>query len=61
MHAASRHATPSLTSLPKDGGVSCVGRSSERKVAHPVSEHKHPCPTSAKLMELTGLLGHSLV
>ena len=23
MHAASRHGTPSLTSLPKDGGVSC--------------------------------------
>ena len=28
MHAASRHGTPSLTSLPKDGGVSCFGRSS---------------------------------
>ena len=23
VHAASRHGTPSLTSLPKDGGVSC--------------------------------------
>ena len=29
MHAASRHGTPSLTSLPKGGGVSCFGRSSE--------------------------------
>ena len=28
MHAASRHGTPSLTSLPKDVGVSCFGRSS---------------------------------
>ena len=28
MHAASRHGTPSLTSLPKDGRVSCFGRSS---------------------------------
>ena len=26
MHAASRHGFPSLTSLPKDGGVSCFGR-----------------------------------
>ena len=24
MYAASRHGTPSLTSLPKDGGVSCL-------------------------------------
>ena len=30
MHAASRHGTPSLTSLPKDGGVSCFGGSSGR-------------------------------
>ena len=31
MHAASRHGTPSLTSLPNDGGVSCFfGRSSGR-------------------------------
>ena len=28
MHAASRHGTPSLMSLPKDGGVSCFGRPS---------------------------------
>ena len=28
MHAASRHGIPSLTSLPKNGGVSCFGRSS---------------------------------
>ena len=26
MHADSMHGTPSLTSLPKDGGVSCFGR-----------------------------------
>ena len=26
MHATSTHGTPSLTSLAKDGGVSCVGR-----------------------------------
>ena len=30
MHAASRHGTPSLTSIPKDGGVSCFGRSPGR-------------------------------
>ena len=28
MHAAFRHGTPSLTSLPKGGGVSCFRRSS---------------------------------
>ena len=26
MYATSRHGTPNLTSLPKDGGVSCFGR-----------------------------------
>ena len=26
VHAASGHGTPSLTSLPKDGGVRCFGR-----------------------------------
>ena len=26
MYAATRYGTPSLTSLPKDGGVSCSGR-----------------------------------
>ena len=51
MHAASRKGTPSLTSLPKDGGVSCFGRSSGR-VAHPVSDRTQPCSTSVKLMEL---------
>ena len=30
MHAASRHETRSLTYLPKDGGVSCLGRLSGR-------------------------------
>ena len=35
MYAASRHGTPSLTSLPKDGGVSCFECSPE-KVAHSV-------------------------
>ena len=58
MHAASRHKTPSLTSLPKDGGVSCFW-SFIWKVAHPVSDHTQPCLTSVKLMELVGPLGHS--
>ena len=26
MHAASRHGSPTLTSLPKDGGMICSGR-----------------------------------
>ena len=30
MHAASKHGNPGLTSLPKDGRVSCFGRSSGR-------------------------------
>ena len=59
MHAVSRHGTPSLTSLPKDGGVSCFW-SFIWKVAHPVSDRTQPCLTSVKLMELTGPLGHSL-
>ena len=54
MHAASRHGTPSLTSLPKDSGVSCFGCSS-----HPVSDRTQPCLTSVKLMKLAGSLGHS--
>ena len=58
MHAASRHGTPSLTSLPKDGGVSCFW-SFIRKVAHPVSDRTQPCLTSVKLIELAGPLGHS--
>ena len=58
MHAASRHGTPSLTSLPKDGRVSCFW-SFIREVAHPVSDRTQPCLTSAKLMELAGPLGHS--
>ena len=58
MHAASRHGTPSLTSLPKDGGVSCFW-SFIWKVAHPVSDRTQPCLTSVKLMELAGPLGHS--
>ena len=58
MHAESRHGTPSLTSLPKDGGMSCFlvvhleGRPSS-------SDHTQPCLTSVKLMELAGPLGHS--
>ena len=58
MHAASRHGTPSLTSLPKDGGVSCFGRSSGRS---PIQffDRTQPCLTSVKLMELAGPLGHS--
>ena len=57
MHAASRHGTHSLTSHPKDGGVSCLVVHLE--VAHPVSDRTQPCLTSFKLMELTGPLGHS--
>ena len=58
MHAASRHGTPSLTSLPKDGGVSCFARSSGRS---PIQffDRTQPCLTSVKLMELAGPLGHS--
>ena len=58
MHAASRHGTPSLTSLPKDGGVSCFGRSSGRS---PIQffDRTQPCLTSMKLMELAGPLSHS--
>ena len=57
MHAASRHETPSLTSLPKDSGVSCFGRSSGRS---PIQffDRTQPCLTSVKLMELAGPLGH---
>ena len=58
MHAASRHGNPSLTSLPKDGGVSCFW-SFNWKVAHPVSDRTQPCLTSVKLMALAGPLGHS--
>ena len=57
MHATSRHGTPSLMSLPKDGGVSCFGRSSGGR--HPVSGRTQPCLNSVKLMELAGPLGHS--
>ena len=57
MHAASRHGTPSLTSLPKDSGVTVLVVHLE--VAHPVSDRAQPCLTSAKLMELAGPLGHS--
>ena len=58
MHAASRHGTPSLTPLPKDGGVSCFGRSSGRS---PIQffDRTQTCLTSVKLMELAGPLGHS--
>jgi len=58
MHAAFRHGTPSLTSLPKDGEVNCLVVHLE--VTHPVSDRTQPCLTSAKLMELAGPLGHSL-
>ena len=51
MHAAPRHGTPSLMSLPKDGGVSCF------LVVHleglpSSSDRTMPCLTSVKLMEL---------
>ena len=39
MHAASRHGAPSLTSLPKDGEVSCIGRSSGRSPIHFLTVH----------------------
>ena len=57
MHAASRHETPSLTSLPKDGKVSWFVAHLE--VAHPVSGRTQPCLTLVKLMGLAGPLGHS--
>ena len=41
MHAASRHGTPSLTSLPKDGGVSCFGRSSGRSPIQFLTVHSY--------------------
>ena len=39
MHAASRYKTSSLASLPKDGGVSCFGRSSGRSPIHNHSQN----------------------
>ena len=54
MHATPRHGTSTLTSLPRDGGLTCFG-----KVAHPVSDRTQPCLTSFKLMELAWQLGHS--
>ena len=58
MHVVSRYGTPSLTSLPKDGGVSSFGRSSGRS---PIQffDRTQPCLTSVRLMELAGPLGHS--
>ena len=41
VHAASRHGTPSLTSLPKDGGVSCFGRSSGSSPFQFLTVHSH--------------------
>ena len=41
MHAASRHGTSSLTSLPKDGRVSCFW-SFIQKVAHAASDRTQP-------------------
>ena len=58
MHAASRHGTPSLTSLPKDGRVSCFGHSSGR-LSIQFFDRTQPCLTSVKLLELAGPLGHS--
>ena len=58
MHASSRHGTPSLTSLPKDGGVSCISRSSGRSPIQFLTVHSH-ASTSVKLMEQAGPLGHS--
>ena len=51
MQAASKHVTPSLTSHPKDDGVTCSGRSSGWSfiwiVAHPASDITQPCFNSA--------------
>ena len=47
----------SLTSLPKDGGVSCFGRSSGGRPSS--SDRTQPCLTSVKLIELAVPLGHS--
>ena len=41
LHAVSRHGTPSLTSLLKDGGVSCFGRSSGRSPIQFLTVHSH--------------------
>ena len=41
MHAASRHGTPGLTSLPKDGGVSFSGRSSGRSAIQFLTVHNY--------------------
>ena len=57
MHAASKHGTPSLTSLTRKGGVNWLVVHLE--VTHPVSVRTQPCLTSVKLMELAGPLGHS--
>jgi len=58
MHATSKHETPSLTSLPKDGGMSCFARSSGRWPIQLLTVH-NPCLTSVKLMDLARPLGHS--
>ena len=62
MNAAIKHGTPSLTSLPTDGGVSCFGRSAvlvvHLEVAYPVSDRTRLCLASVELMELAGPLGH---
>ena len=56
MHAASRHGTPSLPSLPKDGGVSCFGHSSRRSPIQFLTVHSH---AYVRAKELAWPLGHS--
>ena len=58
MHATCMHWTPSLTSLPKESGVSCFGRSPGRSPIQFLTVNRHTL-TSAKLMNLAGPLGHS--
>ena len=41
MHATARHGTHNLTSLQKDGGVSCFGRSSVRSPIQFLTVHSH--------------------
>ena len=41
MHAASRNGTPSLTSVPKDGGVNCSGRLPGRLPIQFLTVHCH--------------------
>ena len=43
MHAVPRHGIPSFKSLPKDSGVSCVGRLSGRSLVQQQPQHIRIC------------------